>query len=65
MIAAGFIMKRVVRPLDPAPPEYVTLPMPRHILASDLAFVVAKWNMLWESAQFRRRFFADDELPSE
>jgi hypothetical protein len=64
-LSAGFMMKRVVRPLRPAPPEYVTLPMPGHILASDLAFTVAKWNVLWESAQFRRRFFADDELPPE
>ena len=64
-ISAGFLMKRVVRPLEPEPAEYVTLPMPGHILGDDLAFAVAKWNLLWESAQFRRRFFSDDELPSQ
>ena len=26
---------------------------------------VAKWNLLWESAQFRRRYFDEDELPPE
>lgn len=62
-ISAGFLMKRVVRPTEPTPPEYVTLPMPGHILDSGLAFAVAKWNLLWESAQFRRRFFSDDEMP--
>jgi hypothetical protein len=64
-ISAGFLMKRVVRPLDPAPPEYVTLPMPGHILNSELAFAVAKWNLLWESAQFRRRFFDEAKMPPE
>jgi hypothetical protein len=64
-ISAGFLMQRVVRPLDPAPPEYVTLPMPGHILNLELAFAVAKWNLLWESAQFRRRFFDESEMPPE
>ena len=64
-ISAGFLMKRVVRPTEPTRPEYVTLPMPGHILDSGLAFAVAKWNLLWESAQFRRRFFSDDEMPPE
>ena len=41
----------VVRPLEPAPPEYVTLSMRP---ASDREFVaLAQWNMLWEAVQFR------------
>ena len=32
--------------------------------ASDREFVaLAQWNMLWEAAQFRRRFFDLDDLP--
>ena len=26
---------------------------------------IAKWNLLWEAAQFRRRVFAEDELPAQ
>ncbi|MFF4597233.1 hypothetical protein [Amycolatopsis sp. NPDC001319] len=52
----------MVRPLEPAPPEYVTLPAaytsPEEFLA------IAQWNMLWEAAQFRRRFFDPDDLPA-
>ena len=60
-ISAGFIFGGVVRPLEPAPPEYVTLSMRP---ASDREFVaLAQWNMLWEAAQFRRRFFDLDDLP--
>ncbi|TDD37504.1 sigma-70 family RNA polymerase sigma factor [Nonomuraea terrae] len=61
-ISAGFLFGGVVRPLEPAPPEYVTLRMsyPR-----DLEFTgaVGRWNMLWEAAQFRRRFFDLNDLP--
>ncbi|WP_075766167.1 hypothetical protein [Actinoalloteichus fjordicus] len=60
-ISAGFIFGGVVRPLEPAPPEYATLSMPH---TSDGDFVaLAQWNMLWEAAQFRRRFFDLDALP--
>lgn len=60
-LSAGFIFNGVVRPLEPAPPEYATLLTPH---TSDREFVaIAKWNMLWESAQFRRRFFDMDDLP--
>lgn len=42
-ISAGFLFGGVVRPNEPAPPEYVTLAMPR---TSDREFVaVAQWNM--------------------
>ncbi|WP_205856341.1 hypothetical protein [Phytoactinopolyspora endophytica] len=60
-ISAGFVFAGVVRPLEPASPEYVTLSTPH---TSDREFLaVAQWNMLWEAAQFRRRFFDVDDLP--
>ena len=63
-ISVGFIYKKVTRALEPAPPEYVTLPLEADI--SDAVHVaVAKWNLHWESAQFRRRYFDDKELPAE
>jgi hypothetical protein len=30
-----------------------------------MLLAIAKWNMPWEAAQFRRRFFAEDEFPPE
>lgn len=60
-ISAAFIFGGVARPLEPAPPEYATLsmshPSDREVVA------LAQWNMLWEAAQFRRRFFDLDDLP--
>lgn len=61
-MSAGFMFGGVVRPLEPTPPEYVTLSMPE---SSSLEMVgaVGRWNMLWEAAQFRRRFFDVDQMP--
>jgi hypothetical protein len=64
-ISVGFIFNRVARALEPAPPEYVTLPLEGGISDAGQLVAVAKWNLLWESAQFRRRYFDDDELPPE
>lgn len=65
-VSVGFMFKRVARALEPAPPEYVTLPLEGPGSFSDGHMVaVAKWNLLWESAQFRRRYFDEDELPPE
>jgi hypothetical protein len=61
-VSAGFLFGGVVRPLEPAPPEYVALAMP-HTSDLELVGAVGQWNMLWESAQFRRRFFDLDDLP--
>lgn len=61
-MSAGFLFSGVVRPLEPAPPEYVALAMP-HTSDLELAGAVGQWNMLWESAQFRRRFFDLDDMP--
>lgn len=55
----------VIRPDTPDRPEYVSVPMPSST-TTDLEtrgariFAVARWNALWEAAQFRRRFFHDD-----
>lgn len=65
-VSVGFMFTRVVRALESAPPEYVTLPLDRSGSFSDFAereVAIAKWNLLWESAQFRRRYFDEDELP--
>jgi hypothetical protein len=63
--SAGFMYKRVVRPHEPLPPEYITLPVDgrRDEDAVRLDVSIAQWNMLWESAQFRRRFFSEEDLP--
>jgi hypothetical protein len=60
-LSAGMIFAGVIRPLQPAPAEYVAIPMERPSMA--LAAQVGQWNTLWEAAQFRRRFFNADELP--
>jgi hypothetical protein len=61
-LSAGFLFGGVVRPTNPSASEYVTLP--RAASSSPEAVVeIGQWNMLWEAAQFRRRFFDIDELP--
>lgn len=60
-LSAGFEFAGVVRPLEPAPPEYVTLPSPHTSYREFVA--LTEWNTLWEAAQLRRRFFDFDDLP--
>lgn len=64
-LSAAHIYRRVVRPPVPLPPEYVTLPLPCiwNDEAVRLDVMVARWNLLWEAAQLRRRFFSEDDLP--
>lgn len=63
-LSAGHLFKAIVRPVVPEPPTYVTLTeQTRSTTAALLA--VAQWNMLWEAAQYRRRFFDLDELPPQ
>jgi DNA-directed RNA polymerase specialized sigma24 family protein len=64
-ISVGFMFSQVVRALEPTPPEYVTLPLACGLSNAAHLVAVAQWNLLWESAQFRRRYFDDDELPPE
>ena len=63
-ISTAFLFNAIVRPVDPEPPSYAVLteltrPKPAALVA------VAEWNMLWEVAQYRRRFFDLDELPPQ
>ncbi len=60
-LSAAGLYAGVIRPVDPAPSEFVTLRMPRRSL--EMAGAIGSWNLLWEAAQFRRRFFDLDDLP--
>nr|WP_143447956.1 sigma-70 family RNA polymerase sigma factor [Kineosporia sp. R_H_3] len=65
--SAAFVYQAVLRATAPEPPEYLTIPLRPH--AGDdkrlaLSLGVAHWNLAWEAAQFRRRMFDEDELPS-
>ncbi|MFI0453690.1 sigma-70 family RNA polymerase sigma factor [Actinomadura sp. 6N118] len=64
-LSAGMLYRRVIRPQAPVPPEYFTLPLSRFRNEARvlLDVTVAQWNLLWEAAQLRRRFFAEDDLP--
>lgn len=66
-LSAGFQMRAIVRPVHPEPPEFVTIPLPLPRLHGDeanlkRALAVHRWNSLWEAAQFRRRFFDEEDL---
>jgi hypothetical protein len=66
-ISTGMMYEAVLRASDPAPAEYVTVPITttgRTAQDRDLDMAVAKWNMQWEAAQFRRLMFDEEELPS-
>jgi hypothetical protein len=68
-VSAGFLKRAIIRPLAPEPPEYVTIHLPAARISVDDSIrrrvAVAEWNQLWEVAQFRRRFFDDEELPAD
>ncbi|MFF2556791.1 sigma-70 family RNA polymerase sigma factor [Nocardia sp. NPDC058058] len=63
-ISAAHMCRAVVRADAPAAPEYVTLPMwDSRYHRVEVQLAVAQWNMFWESAQYRRHFVAEDDLP--
>ena len=66
-ISAAHFYKAIVRPAVPEPPIYVTLTELVHpcLAGPGAAVAVAEWNMLWEAAQYRRRFFDLEELPAQ
>jgi len=66
-LSAGMLYRGVVRAEVPAAPEYVTVRMRtgQPDRDRDTSVAMARWNVLWEAAQFRRRFFGDDDLPAE
>ncbi|MEU5949590.1 sigma-70 family RNA polymerase sigma factor [Micromonospora sp. NPDC047465] len=64
-ISAGFMYRAVMRAQNPAPPEYVTVPLSVGLTGDPRPGVaVTQWNLLWESAQFRRRYFGEEDLPA-
>lgn len=63
-ISAAFLYKAIARPVAPEPPTYVTLTELTRA-SMEVAGAVGQWNMLWEAAQYRRRFFDLDELPTQ
>ncbi len=63
--SAAHLFRAVVRAEQPAPAEYVTVPIPNSIARADLSVAVAQWNVMWEAAQFRRYVFDDGDLPDE
>ena len=63
-ISAGMVYERVIRALDPSPPEYVTVPLPRWRQTDvELSLAITEWNVMWEAAQYRRRIFSEEQLP--
>jgi hypothetical protein len=68
-LSAGFLMRAIVRPVSPEPPEYVTISLPPRVPGDETplktSLAVAEWNLLWEAGQFRRRFFDEEELTPE
>jgi len=67
-VSAGFIYHAVIRAEVPDRPEYVTITLPEPWSDEQSVAIhnaVAQWNLLWEAAQFRRRFFDEDDLPPQ
>jgi hypothetical protein len=65
-ISTSMIYTAVLRTQDPEPAEYVTIPFSSGWGDEEnrLHMAVTRWNMQWEAAQFRRRIFREDDLPS-
>lgn len=65
-LSVGFLMRAIVRPVELARPEYMTIPMADRRIGDEQSIkqdvAVAQWNMLWEAGQFRRRFFDEESL---
>lgn len=59
-ISAGMLFSGVIRPIQPALPDYVAIEMDPPSL--EIGGQVGMWNLLWEAAQFRRRFFDEKDL---
>jgi hypothetical protein len=62
--SAGMMYEGIIRPLQPEPPQFITIPMGSGPGSRELKNAVSMWNMIWEAGQFRRRFFNEDELPA-
>ena len=67
-LSVGLMYQAVMRAEVPDRPEYVTItPLDEHHKLAKAGDFVAlwKWNAMWEAAQFRRRYFDEDELTPE
>lgn len=66
-MSAAFMYQAVLRSTDPDPVEYVTLRMDALVGEERLKkeLVVARWNLMWEAGQYRRRLFDYEELPED
>jgi len=64
-ISVGFTMKGIARAVEPSPVEYVAIDIREDDDHIKEALAIHKWNQVWESAQFRRRYFDEDELPEQ
>jgi hypothetical protein len=69
MSAGMAFFQAVIRPDVVQRPEFVAISMPTRGSNPDTygarTFAVARWNSLWEAAQFRRRFFYDETNTDE
>lgn len=61
-MSAAFMFNAITRPVEPAPIEYVSIPL--HGRNLTLLGAVSMWNLAWEAGQFRRRYFDEEDLPS-
>ena len=61
-VSTAHMYHAIIRADDPERAEYVTVPH-GDLNSVEMSLAAAEWNMLWEAAQFRRRFFDEDELP--
>jgi hypothetical protein len=60
-ISAGFMYKRMLRPLAIEQPEFITIPYDTCAgLSLEMAVAIAEWNSLLEAAQYRRRMIRDE-----
>jgi len=62
--SVGMTKRTIIRPLRPQRPEFVTITLSQPRVRNDeslrRSLAVHDWNQLWESAQFRRRFFDEE-----
>jgi hypothetical protein len=58
-ISAGFIFRAITMPLQPDRPEYATIESDGSLEAVGM---IGQWNLAWETGQFRRRYFDEDDL---
>ncbi|MEU5157379.1 sigma-70 family RNA polymerase sigma factor [Glycomyces sp. NPDC021274] len=61
--SAAWMYDAMIRPLDPEQLEFVAIDMDPGSL--EMRDQIGVWNAAWEAGQFRRRLFAEEELPQQ